>query len=484
MLQDPILFWNAFTNDANKFDHTAPMKGTTQGGPTRSSRATAIVHLAMHDAFFGVAGGQPLYLGAAAPPAYAGPNTQQAQSAAVTVAAETTLSALYPEQAPNVAAAAGVLAASNGAHALGAKYGRTVAEALLTARGTDGADGPLQKSAFTYALARPHHRADPLNAQPEPLGAYWGRVRPFAIQSSHVLAPFPALGSPKYQTDLQEVLAKGGAAAQKTTTRTSAETVIGLYWAYDGARKLGTPPRLYNQIVRFIAAAKNNTWAQNARLFALVNVAMGDAGIYAWHWKYFYDLWRPILGIREYDANFGWDATPGSNVDPLCDPFWRPLGAPKTNDVSADARSFTPPFPAYPSGHATFGAAAFEMVRLFYKQLDPVNHSYTVDQEDNIAFDFVSEELNGVSTDNDGAVRTRHVRRYKSLAAAMYENSISRIFLGVHWRFDGTSAANVSDMLQKSGTAPDNIGGVPLGRAIARDIFTSNLVTSPPGLTL
>lgn len=484
MATDPILFWNALTNDANKFDHTAPMKGTAQGGPTRSSRATAIVHLAMHDAFFGVAGGQPLYLGAAAPAPYTGVQNARAQSAAVSIAAETTLSALYPEQAPTFAAAASALTAENGTDATASQYGRTVALALLQARSGDGADAPLQRTPFPYSLARPHHRADPLNAQPEPLGAYWGRVRPFAIQSQHPLAAFPAINTAKYKADHQEVLVKGGAASQSSTTRSSLETVIGLYWAYDGARKLGTPPRLYNDIVRTIAVSKGNTWAQNARLFALVNAAMGDAGIYAWHWKYFYDLWRPILGVREYDPNFGWDAKPGSQVDPLCDPFWRPLGAPKTNDISLGARSFTPPFPAYPSGHATFGAAVFEMVRLFYQQLDPAAHTYDVDEEDNISFEFVSDELDGISTDNDGAVRTRHVRRVRSLALAMYENSISRIFLGVHWRFDGTSAHNLADMLVSSGSASDDIGGVPLGRAIARDIFNANLTSAPPSLSL
>lgn len=106
-MEDPILFWNDVTNKANKFDHTAPMKGSSQGGPTRSSRATAMVHLAIHDAFFGVAGGQALYLGAAAPvPPYGGPTGQRQQSAAVSMAAQTVLAALYPEQALDFDAAA------------------------------------------------------------------------------------------------------------------------------------------------------------------------------------------------------------------------------------------------------------------------------------------------------------------------------------------------------------------------------------------
>lgn len=477
-MKDPILFWNHICNEANRFDHTAPMEGPSQPGPARSSRATAIVHLAMHDAFFGVAGGQTLYLGAGYPP-FAGGAGNQRKSAAVSGAAHACLSFLYPEQAPAFEKAAGEIAAENETNGDAYEYGRQVGEAILALRRGDGADPAPPPNRYMYNHAKPHHRADPLNArdQSEPLGAYWGRVKPFAIQSKKMLAAPDAINSAKYKKDHKEALEKGGAAAQKSTTRTVDESLIGLYWAYDGARKLGTPPRLYNQIVRVIAEKRNNTWDQNARLFALINAAMGDAGIYAWHYKYLFDLWRPIIGIREYDGACGWDAKPvASPLDPLCDPFWRPLGAPKTNDTSPGAGPFTPPFPAYPSGHATFGAAAFEMVRLFY-HTGPIAN-YKPDADDAIRFEFVSAELDGVSLDNDGSVRTRLEREYASLGQAMYDNSISRIFLGVHWRFDGTSGQSVGDMLKKSGTANDHVGGVPLGRDIARDIFDSQLKQS------
>jgi Vanadium chloroperoxidase N-terminal domain/PAP2 superfamily len=470
---DPILHCNHLCNEANRFDHTAPMKGTAQGGPTRSSRATAMVHLAMHDAFFGVAGGQALYLGASAPPAYAGPGGAAAESCAVSEAARYVLCALYPEQEPMFDKGVAELAAVNGSVTAALVYGRQVGMAILKLRDKDGSE---VTAPWIYGNAKPLHRSDPLNVQPEPLGSTWGRVKPFAVQSFHAQAPYPAFGSAAYDKDHKEVLEKGGAASQKATTRSTMESIIGYYWAYDGVRGLGTPPRLYNQIIRLIAANMNNTVADNARLFALANVAMGDAGIHAWHYKFKFDLWRPVIGIREYDSNFGPDAVGGQAINPLCDPFWRPLGAPKTNDTAPGARSFTPPFPAYPSGHATFGAAAFEAVRQFYKAKDPATFNFADDENDNIGFEFVSDELNGSSVDNDGALRTRHVRKYASLGDAIFENSISRIYLGVHWRFDGTSAKSIKKMLEAS----DNIGGVPLGRAIAQDIVASGLVQANP----
>lgn len=480
---DPILHCSSLYNKANAFDHTAPMKGAAQGGPTRSSRAAAMVHLAMHDAFFGVAGLGAGGLGAAAPaslylggaaPSYAGPGGASSESSAIGEAARTVLSHLYPEQLAMFDEGVNALNAANGSAPEAIAYGRIIGNALIALRGNDGA--AKANPPYSYGFGKPRHRSDPINAGLEPHGAGWGAVQTFAVDAFQALAAPPSYDSaganhPLYIDHLKEVVAKGGAASQKTTTRSVEESVIGHYWAYDGAVRLGTPPRLYNQILARLAVEKGNSVAQNARLFGLANAAMGDAGIHAWHYKYGFDLWRPVVGVREHDSNFGTDAKGGQAVSAPCDPFWRPLGAPKTNDTSAGARSFTPPFPAYPSGHATFGAAVFETVRLFYGHTDPKT-------KDTIGFTFVSDELDDRSTDNDGTIRTRHVRKFTSVADAMYENSVSRIFLGVHWRFDGTTGDNITEMLK----ATDNIGGVPLGRAIAQNIFGTKLTQSPASL--
>ena len=97
-------------------------------------------------------------------------------------------------------------------------------------------------------------------------------------------------------------------------------------------------------------------------LTARSQAADADAGILAWDQKYCHDLWRPVVGIREHDVSMGPTGTGNNNIDNNCHTLWLPLGAPNTNST---AKNFTPPFPAYPSGHATFGAAAFHMTRLF-----------------------------------------------------------------------------------------------------------------------
>jgi PAP2 superfamily len=327
-------------------------------------------------------------------------------------------------------------------------------------------------------MERGAHRPDPDNPDQGFHAPYYGaRSKCFAVTQRHELDPPPAIGTPAYTNALRQVRGKGIApelmgTVTSTSRRTVDETLIGVYWGYDGAANLGTPPRLYNQIVREIVRKRMPapTTAENARLFALINVAMADAGILAWDQKYVHDLWRPVVGIREHDVSMGPTGSPRNNIDNDCHSLWLPLGAPNTN---ATGKNFTPPFPAYPSGHATFGAAALHMARLYFGE--PVG-----DRAPDTLFDdnsFVSEELNGVSKDNRGTIRPRHVRSFpEGLWQMILENGASRVYLGVHWIFDAFAvAANGTPDLSK------NVGGVPLGLTIAEDIFTHGMAKSTVG---
>jgi len=352
-------------------------------------------------------------------------------------------------------------------------FGVRVGNAVLVDRQNDGANeggGVLPINRYW------RHREDPTDLGQGYLGQRWGTVRFFSATAMPALAPHPVPRSPVYNPAHDQVRAKGSRILETGTPgagfqpRTPYETLLGLYWAYDGASQIGTPPRLYNQIVRDIIA-RNATGADrlptSARLLALINVAMADAGIASWHHKYTYQFWRPVLGIREYDDSFWNGGTAVSHaLHRRCDPWWVPLGAPRTNEPGR--RSFTPPFPAYPSGHATFGAACFEMTRRFF--------GFGKNQVDTLSFDFVSDEMNGRAIHEDGAFRGRHRRHYDSLLQAIFDNSISRLYLGVHWRFDGIADTvnNPDDIL----TDTTNIGGVPLGRALADDIFTYSMARS------
>ena len=294
---------------------------------------------------------------------------------------------------------------------------------------------PLLGMGFIPSDAPGKWRQDPISLVPIALCANWGQVKPFVLKSGDQFRiPFPpALESPEYATAYNEVKRLGGCGSDPAgcpdghptpTERTTEQTEIGIYWAYDGTPGLGVPPRLYNQIAIQIAH-KMGTDANEvelARLLALVNVAMADVGIAAWESKYHYQVWRPITGIREADEGTGPTGAGDGNPETVGDVNFTPLGAPASNLLGPN---FTPPFPAYPSGHASFGGAFFEMLRNYYRT-------------DRIPFTFVSDELNGVTKDNRGNVRPLVTRSFSSLSQAEKENGQSRIYLGIHWAFDST----------------------------------------------
>ena len=492
-MDDPILYWNHVALECNRLDHTgAAHPQRHQRGPTLSSRALAMAHIAMHDAFVlaraglgSPVAGNDAYLPSARRPAFgAAPGSNTARYAAVSVASatSTTLLHLYPGQSALINDQFEKFCAQWGADSAAHRFGRAVGLAVVDLRKDDGANPDPDTAVADYveSPAAGRHREDPLNGAQGFLGPRYGLVRPFAVTVFHPLAKYPAVGSASYLADLIEVAGKGAHAAAPGVNRTPDETVQGIYWAYDGPEKIGTPPRQYNQILRGIAVDKGLSTEQMARLFLLANLAMGDAGVLAWFYKYHYDLWRPVVGIREHDAGMG----PGtlSGTSPLamhCDPFWRPLGAPRTNTANAPVPTFTPPFPAYPSGHATFGAASMHAARLYLQSIGKA--TIAADGTDDVAFQFVSDELNGSSIDADGNVRPRHLRRFPGLHQAIYENSVSRVYLGVHWRFDGTTGHSAVEMLANAPV--DKQGGVALGLAIAQDLFSqANLRPSPPAV--
>jgi membrane-associated phospholipid phosphatase len=493
---DPILYWNDVALEANRVSHSNG-KGE-QTGPTLSSRALAVVHLAMYDAFAGVTNSPatlPLYLPAAAlPPLPSAPAPAGAVDAAVAAAAHATLSSLFPSQRAffdSKHLAAGLAGVGLAA---GHAFGLAVAAALIADR---AADDNASGGGHCSSMHAGGHRPDPDNPEQGYHGPRYGsRTKLFATTARLTLNPPPATSSPQYLTALREVRGRGiapqlmGTVPNNIPRRTVDQTLIGLYWGYDGAKQLGTPPRLYNQIVKKVAVAQANDAATNARLFAFVNAAMADAGILAWAEKYKYDLWRPVVGIREHDHSMGPAGGSGNNISNDCDPAWLPLGAPSTNSLEAAAmpaypcqqmrrevvKNFTPPFPAYPSGHATFGAAALHVTRRFYGVLDGDRSADTLFNGQA----FTSEELDGVSHDNLGAVRPKHSRSFAGgLWDMILENGESRVFLGVHWVFDA--------FLRAANGAPDltqNVGGVPLGLAIAENIFTAGNGEAPKKSTV
>jgi membrane-associated phospholipid phosphatase len=417
---DRLFMWNEIALDTTAIDHTPVQPGEDrvfgeQFGPTRSSRAMAIIHIAMFEAVNAVAHRYESYTGLFP---VVGPASLDF---AIAQAAHDTLIYLYPSQHERLDAIfnsdVSHIHASLAQVDAGRALGIAAAQSIVNLRQVDGSQVPDPRSggSFTLIGGVGHWSPDPVSDVQLYLGAYWGQVKPFALDTSDQFRapPPPQLKDRAYTNAFLQVKLLGGDPSFGTPTdRTKAQTIEGIFWAYDGTPALCAPPRLYNQIARAMVLEHGlNTLPEAARMFAMINMAMADAAISAWETKWYYQYWRPVTAIRSTDQ--------GGNTDVTPDPGWYPLGSPATN---ARGPNFTPPFPAYVSGHATIGGALFQILRHYYPDQTP--------------FAFVSDEFNGLNRNVDGSIRPLIPIRFRSLSEAESRNAESRIYLGIHWQFD------------------------------------------------
>lgn len=368
-----------------------------RGGPTWASRNMAMVQIAVYDAVNAIDGSSaPYALRERASSKHA------SKAAATAVAAHDVLVELYPEQQASLDAqlTSSLAEINSGPHKdAGMRIGRLAAEAMKANRSGDRA---VPDPVFTPVNKPGHWQPDPLHPTQKALGPSWGDVTPFAMGNrlDFEVPPPPALNSREYTEAYNQVKSLG---AKNSKTRTADMMEVGNFWAFDRAG-LGPPMTMFNQFARQIAAQRHLPPHEEARLLAMVNMAMADAGIAGWGAKYDYDLWRPVTAIRAGKT----DHNPGTARDRTWEPHGAPAVDPKDN--------FTPPFPAYPSGHAIFGGAFFRTLERFFGS----------NGSDHGGFNLTSEELPGVS------------RHYNSFEEASVENAMSRVYLGVHWLFDCT----------------------------------------------
>ena len=388
---DMILDWNDVASDVF-------LANATIQNPGMASRSLAMVNIAMYDAINGIdPTHQQLF-------SYTAPASGASASAAAAQAAYHVLSSVYPDQQSTLDArlASTLRSIPNGqAKSDGVAYGEMVGSSIVTMRSSDGFNNVVP---YTSQSSAGHWEADPLNPDQQAWGPEWGQIDTFCIPEPNMVGPTPALNSQEYTDAFNEVKLLG---AKNSTARTADQTEAGIFWAYDRLG-MGTPMRIYSGIMQTVAADQGNDLHENARMFAMASAAIADAGITAWDSKFAYDFWRPVSGIRRADED--------GNPDTAQDATWEPLGAP--GGIAPDGSTiddFTPPFPTYLSGHASFGGAMFQALTNFYGT-------------DDIRFEAMSDELPGV------------VRSFDSFSEANEENGRSRVYLGIHWNFDDTEA--------------------------------------------
>src|SRR6266536_5063801 len=196
---------------------------------------------------------------------------------------------------------------------------------MIAARTDDGRFGPFR---FTAGSSPGAWRPEVPLFSSDPF-AWVAYVRPFLMESgSQFRSDGPnALDSDAYAADFAEVKAIG---ARNSPTRTADQTEQALYWA--GAS--------WNRIIRTVAANEGLSVAEDARLFALSELAAADANISCWNDKAYWSSWRPMTAIRMADT----DGNPATTADP----DWLPLFDPSV-PVSG-APLVTPGFTDHPAG--------------------------------------------------------------------------------------------------------------------------------------
>lgn len=236
-----------------------------------------------------------------------------------------------------------------------------------------------------------------------------GNMKPFAIRSKEQFSapPFIDVRSKEFADQFEEVYLYGGT---RSDIRTEDQTEIAFFWE-DGPRG-GTVPAAWLHIaMRILRQRGDLPLLRRAQLLAQMSCAMADAGLSAWHAKYYHDIFRPETAIRHSADHLG-------NPDPRvrCDKKWTSLIP-------------TPPFPAYVSGHSTFSAAAAQVLRRYF------------------GTDKTSVTVRALDIVNWPKQLGSSQRSYTDFTTLEDENGMSRIYGGVHWQ-------------------ADNIEGIRMGRKI------------------
>lgn len=337
--------------------------------PFAGTRVMAIVHTAMFDAINSIEGRYTPYKFKVSAP------TGSSPEAAGVAAAHAALVQLFPEQksALDAAYAASLAQIPDGpGKTTGIAVGEEVAAKVLEWRASDGAD-----AANTY---RPITTPGTYVTTTFPIGTQWGSVTPWVMEhgSQFRPAPPPALSSAEWAADYNEIKEIG---AKKSARRSSEQTEVARFWTITG-------PQSFDPIVRQLAATPGRSLSQNARLFALVEMAVADSYIAVFDAKYTFNFWRPITAIRNGDID-GNDAT-------ARDPGWEPL-------------IDTPLHPEYPCAHCiNSGAARAVLESEFGTGPNPLTMS---------------------STTAPGVVH-----KWASIAEYAEEVSVARIYGGIHYR--------------------------------------------------
>jgi hypothetical protein len=369
---DVVLDWNAIM-----------VKTVSSQNPFAQARIAAITQLAVFEAVNAIAGQYKPYLDT--PPA---PRPSSKEAAAIAAAAAV-LKNYFPSSAGelDLARAASLATVRDGlAKTNGIAVGETAAAAMIAHRSADGSAPP---QFHMPASSEPGEwQLTPGCPAAGGILRHWGGVTPFGIKRAEDFRSTrpPALGSWTYARDYNEVKEVG---EMNSSVRSPHKSDIARFYA--AVLAVAT----WNPAVGQVAAAERTSLSENARLLALLNMAINDALVAVIETKYVYNFWRPETAIRSGDLD--------GNARTVADAGFTPYIA-------------APCFPSYGSAHAAASYAARHVAEAFFGDECP---SITLS----------SVAVPGV------------VLHYSSFEEITGDIDDARVYGGIHFRFDQRAGA-------------------------------------------
>jgi hypothetical protein len=357
----------------------------------KGARTLSMMHLAIHDALNAIL---PIYSAYA----YTARSPDADPIAAAAQAAHDLVAHEYPkvtaELSAELAAWLDAIPAGQRKRA-GQAVGAAAAAALLRIRQGDAWDAEgeyqLQPPAPGVYATFPEHSGTPPGFV---FGSAWGRARPFFLQQADQFRPPPppSIDSPAYAAAFDEVKRLG---RFDSTVRTAEQTHAALWWKDFVENSMN---RLAAELVQ---RKEVNLW-RSARLFALVNASIFDGYVSSFEGKFSYNHWRPYTAIRA--------AADDGNPSTTADPEWD------------NTHHHTYPFPTYPSAHATVCAAALRHLADAFGDAE--------------RFEMTTPEVHEAGPLSPVRRMEPATRDFATFSAAASECAASRVYLGIHFRYD------------------------------------------------
>jgi hypothetical protein len=279
----------------------------------------------------------------------------------------------------------------------GKKLGKEVASSIIEKRANDNWDGEAEynwhpMAPGVYAEFQEH------SGTPEGFifGSGWAKAKPFLLPTQDYFRspPPPKINSDEYTKAFNEVKEVG---QSESETRTKDQSHLAMWWK-------DFVENSHNRLARHLVAIENlNLW-DASRTFALMNMTIYDAYVNVFDNKFYYNHWRPYTAIRWADN----DGNPNTELDAE----WNNL------------HKHTYAFPSYPSAHGTASSAAMKVL------------ANTLGTGNEYKFSMITEAVDKAGPFSEKIKMIPPTRSFNSFSEAGLEAAMSRVYLGIHFRYD------------------------------------------------